>query len=174
MSGTGSAEQPQTRLILLYARLHDALIAAVEDEREHNPLCSIPDAVALPEWHGIKNAITKPLSIWNIAVMRYPYRDVWPTDNPQLPNFANKRRWLVYDLLDAVYRDEIKIYQYPDEIDNQAMFKRANVNHQAKAEIHVNSLRAAILEDRFLDYKKDFFTHYKKDDHASDDEGADE
>lgn len=140
-------EEQRHRLVLLYARLHDALIAAVEDERLHNPLCPIPDAVALPEWHGIKNAITKPLSIWNIALMRYPYRDVWPTDNPNSQNFANKRRWLVYELLDAVYRDEIKIYQYPVEIDNQAMFKRADINHQAKAEIHVNSLRAAIVED---------------------------
>jgi len=150
MSGTGNEEQPQTRLIFLYARLYELMREAVEDERLDNPLCPIPDAIAIPEWHGIKNAITKPLSIWNIAVMRYPYRDLWPTDNPSMwHNYANKRRHLVYELLDAVYRDEIKIYQYPAEIDNQAMFKRADTSHQAKAEIHVDSLRAAILEDRF-------------------------
>lgn len=136
----------RNRLILLHAKLHDALCKVTEDEYwSSSGACHIHHDIVHPEWEKIKDRIYPTLMIWQIAYMVNPFRDVWLTHNPFDRNsHFMERLQVMYEIIDCVECGYIKNYQLPPEIQNPSQLEIASLENKVKIKIHFDELADAI------------------------------
>lgn len=124
---------------------HDSLCRKIHADRCKGILTNIPEELQHPAWGIIKDSITETLALWQVALLYYPFRDKINTDHPQAFNFKNRRRYVVFDLLDSIYSGGLKLYSIPtSEIESTVHFESSPIEYQVKAKIHVNDLAEAI------------------------------
>lgn len=129
----------------LNSREHDSFCKKIQADRRKGILTNIPEELQHPVWGVIKDSITETLALWQVALLYYPFRDKINTDHPQAFNFKNRRRYVVFDLLDSIYAGELKLFSIPKpEIESTVHFESAPLEYQVKAKIHVNDLAEAI------------------------------
>lgn len=124
---------------------HDFLCRKIHADRCKGILANIPEELQHPVWGILKDSITETLALWQVALLYYPFRDKINTDHPHAFNFKNRRRYVVFDLLDSIYSGGLKIYSIPTpEIESTVHFESSPIEYQVKAKIHVNDLAEAI------------------------------
>ena len=129
----------------LSATEHDAICKMVFVERLNGNLDDIPEGLQHPAWAAVKDSITESLALWQIALLHFPFKDKIDSDHPLAFNFKNRRRYLIFDLLDAVYAGGLKLHSLPrQDIENPLYFESSPLDAQLKAKIHVNDLEDAI------------------------------
>ncbi len=138
----------RNRLILLEARLHDALCKVTENEYWHSSgECFIHPVIVHPEWQNIKDRIYPLIMIWQLAYMIYPLVDKWKSFNPFSRNsYFMERLRVIYEVIDAVECGYFKNHQLPPEIININQLEAASLEDKAKIKIHIDDLANLIKQ----------------------------
>lgn len=157
----------RNKLILLEAKLHDALCKVSEDAYwSSSGGISIHQALVHPEWEKLKDRVKPSMMIWQIAYMVYPFKDIWHSYNPFGKSYFTERLWLTYSLIECIENGYIRDYQIPFGIPDKSKVKHSSLLDKSQIEIHIKDLSESIkkggLSWIFSKWVKLWNTHIKR------------